>query len=262
MAETPRARIGRPGQITLILMYCRTHQLVMTALALVTALAFLSGCDPNAKHKEAIYAAWTSMKTGYTAPDSAAVARMLTCDSLDHYGRICRHAMDMPEIELLKQPPTTMLEVLEARRKCTRKELEKLDGAGFVTLVVNRGCWDGASDGVEITSVKVTGDFAQASLYYPELEKEYRGQTFSRALGGRRTRLGGSGMDKPPRYPIRFVKDADGWKFDELSSLPNWDQLLLDNARLERVHLREIIKMVLEEDGEELPKTAWQPLKK
>lgn len=234
----------------------------MTTLALVTALTLLSGCDPNAKHKEAIRVAWTSMKAGYTSPDGAAVARMLTRDSLDHYGRICRHAMDMPEIELLKQPPTTMLEVLEARRKCTRKELEKLDGAGFVTLVVNRGCWDGALDGVEITDLKVAGDFAQASLYYPELEKEYRSETFSRALGGRRTRFGGSGMDKPPRYPIRFVKEADGWKFDELSSLPHWDKLLLNTARLERLHPREVITMALEEDGEELPKTAWQPMKK
>jgi hypothetical protein len=69
-------------------------------------------------------------------------------------------------------------------------------------------------------------------------------------------------MDKPPRYPIRFVKEADGWKFDELSSLPHWDKLLLNTARLERLHPREFITMVLEEDGEELPKTAWQPMKK
>ena len=244
------------------LMYSRISQLVMIATAIAMTLAFLAGCDPNAKHKEAIHAAWTTMKTGYTSPDGAAVAKMLTRDSLDHYGRICRHAMDMPEIELLKQPPTTMLEVLEARRKCTRKELEKLDGAGFVTLVVNRGCWDGALDGVEITDLKVTGDFAQASLCYPELEKEYRSQAFSRALGGRRTRFGGRRTDNPPPCPSRFVNQRHGGKFDELSSLPHWDKLLLDMARFERVHPREIITMALEEDGEELPKSAWQPMRK
>lgn len=243
-------------------MYRSTLQYGMMMLAIAMTLACVTGCDPNAKHKEAIQLTWTTMKSGYDTNNGASVAKQITRESLDHYARVCKQTLDLPEVELLKQPMTTMVEVLEARRKCTRKEIEKLDGTGFVTLVVNKGCWAGALDGMELTDIKVTGDFAQASLYYPELEKEYRSQALSRALGGRRSRFGGGSMDKPPRYPVRFVKEQDGWKYDELSVLPNWDKEYLEWARVERLHPRELVTLILEEDGEDLPKTAWQPMKK
>lgn len=239
---------------------------LLRPLLLALLLLPLAGCDARAKDKEAIRLTWTTMKQGCDGSDGAAVVKSLTRESIEHYGRVHKMVLDMSETDLLKQPPTTIGEVIEVRCKATRKDIQKLDGAGYIAFAVSKGWWAGSLEELEITDIRVAGDFAEASMYFPEWEKEYRSEQWSNALGGRRTRrlgLGGSGVDKPPRYAVRFVKEQTGWKFDELSMLPHWDKQMYEMAKLERMHIRPFIEASLEEEeGIEVPKSAWQPMKK
>ena len=243
----------------------------MIAGVFVSALA---GCDQTAADKKLIQVAWDRMKAACEGRDGQAALKVYNQATFEHYGKVVKLGVDGDYGAVLTQPPTTVAEILAMRTDATRGMLEKLDGKGYVALAVDRGWWEESLDGLSIKNVKVAGDFATATMHYPELEKAYRAQRFERSLlpgggsfGSRRlgvrVRASGQRMEKPPEYAVKFVKEADGWKFDELSMLPHWDREINDECNAARMAMRDyMMEMYARDDEDKLPMSIWQPMPK
>jgi hypothetical protein len=227
---------------------------------LMCVLLGAAGCDKAADQRKQVQATWDAMKAACENQDGQAALKVYTEGTFEHYGKIVRMGLDGKGDAVFAAGPSAVMEIANMRVKSTRKQLEGLDGRGYVAFAVTEGWWNDSLNDLAIKDIKISGDFADATMYNPALEKEYREQKFQQAFS-RRSRFGK--VDKPPEYPVKFVRENDGWKFDELSVLPHWDKEILAASNEERQSLRDFVMDQLREDVEkDIPMSVWEPMKK
>jgi hypothetical protein len=239
----------------------------LVAGLVVSVCAFAQGCDKHAAEKQAIRGTWDRIAT---ATKGAEQADLLSKGTIDYYTRIIRNALDSPSKDVLSYPPYDQRVILRIRHRCKRSELRTINGRGLVILEVERG-WDAQNsidpEEWQLTNIRVdeSGGRASAQIYNPAWEAEYRSSSFARSLSRSSRRLAG-GVEKPPRYPIEFVREGEGageWKIDETAAFAQIDKEIAGTAKKLRMSVRDFL-MAIEEDesGEAVPMSIWEPMKK
>jgi hypothetical protein len=70
-------------------------------------------------------------------------------------------------------------------------------------------------------------------------------------------------LEKPPTYPATFLKEGDAWKYDELSTLAEYDKELVAASKADRMSVRDYVT-VLSSDEPDMRRALliWEPMKK
>ncbi len=222
----------------------------------------LSGCDKQAPAKREVRAAWDAYVKANEEHRGQDAAALVTKNTIEHYTKLLKTALDMPAKDVWNLPPTQMSEILKIRNRFKKSEVKGIDGKGYLIIAGSRG-WNTDSDPEwTLTDIRINDERASASIYNPEWESEYNKQRALRALA-RRARMG-SRIEKPPRYPVELRKEGEVWKVDETSMHARVDQELKDLAKESRMSVRDML-MEIEgflTDQEKIPMSVWEPMKK
>lgn len=225
------------------------------------ALVLLSGCDKYAEDKASIKSVYAAYQNACDNADGDGAAKHLSARTLDFYTQIVKTGVDAPEKDVIKLPPSHMLEVLIMRNRGKRSELRKLDGKQYVTHAVGKGWWASPGSTMGIGSIQVSGATATAMVFDKEAMAEYKKSRNARAFAPRWAKRSVGQVERPPEYSIKFVKDETGWKYDEVNSFADFDLELTQWASLERVSIKEVIEFIEESESGELKKDVWKPMK-
>ena len=221
----------------------------------------LAACDKYAGDKSEIHALWDEWDRVNAEKDGAAALQVYSASTFEWYGALLKKAMDAPAKEVWSLSPTEMNEVLIIRHRGKRKDLKGLDGRGYVKHATSQGWYAGHEGTWAIKDIKVVSDWAEAKFVDAEWADAYRQQRVDELLS-RRGR-GRGGVDKPPEYTVKFVREGGRWRLDEVSMHQAWDDMIADFAKQERKSVRDILMLLEEEDSEQDVKmTVWEPMKK
>lgn len=207
-------------------------------LALIACLSSLCGwgCDQHAEDKEAIQLVVDSHAKAYSARDGAAVVKLMSRNTFDHYERLLRLALEGSRSQIVDLRAWDRLEVIRMRVRSTRKILKDMDGRKYAQYSCKEGWFDYGDDPEDVLGTELTNfKFAPPDTAYAQ------------PRGGRRNRA------LPFRYT--FIKEPDGWKYDEISSYDHWSAELEQEARSARRDTTEfLIEMIADETGKKVQK--------
>ncbi|MEN0064223.1 MAG: hypothetical protein AAGA48_18880 [Myxococcota bacterium] len=143
--------------------------------------------------EEQVRAAYQAYRTAMLAQDGTAMAKLVDGPILQYYETIVTNALELPKDELVALPPMDFLMVLLLRTRHNRASLNDLKGTAFQGLSADPRFVDpGLAQAIpELATVKLLDDdHAMASIP----------------------------MD-PAQFVLPFVRESDGWKFDQTALL-------------------------------------------
>lgn len=223
-------------------MRTRPTSLLATWLVLVSTLCFATGCDPHAQDRADIRKVTDDLARAYRDGDGDAAVKLVTQESLDHYGKLVKLALDGKPDEVKKLPPNDKFEVLNLRARCTRKQLQGMGGAAYQKFVTKEGWW--SSPDIEswtqnMIGLRIASDGLSATtpLF---IDKRHRTD-----------------------HTLRWQKVSGLWRFDELATRPFVDELVTDEAEFLGMSVDQLIISAIEEDiGKSVGDGIWNPMPK
>ncbi|MFM9996355.1 MAG: hypothetical protein ACKVU4_11205 [Phycisphaerales bacterium] len=150
---------------------------LFAALLLAWALAFAPGCD--AAVAEDIELTLTDMRSAADRQDGEAFVNLLAPESFDYYERVRKLALDASYARIDALTITEKLDILVMRNRCTRKQLEPLDGRGWVVYAIGEGWYDGPrfdEESVHERNVTVRGTTATLEVVYKARQAHFTGE--------------------------------------------------------------------------------------
>lgn len=229
---------------------------------LLAAVASFVGCDKQkSADQEAIRKLWDEWHRVNTQRDGVAAINVYSSDTFDYYARVVKLAMDAKQEEIFKEDFVTIREILRMRCRATRKQLQRLDGRAYTAFATSQGWYASDGDPMVLKDIRIAGDFATAVMYDPEALKEYRADQLSSALSRRRSRR--NRAEKPPEYPVGFVREGGFWKLDEKTLYPTWNEWFAEERKFAGINMRDfLMEIEREETGNPVPMSVWNPMKK
>jgi hypothetical protein len=236
----------------------------LLAILCLVPLILLSACDKNAAEKKVIQAHWESYRAAAEAREGLTAAAMLSKPTLDMYTRLIKVALDAPAEQCWQLKPTEMLEVASMRTNYTRADIKFLSGLGYAGRAIKDGNWGVYDSEWKLRDIRISpdGTSATAVICNPAAESEYKTKKFVGGLSRRGRRMSGD-LEKPPTYPATFLKEGDAWKYDELSTLAEYDKELVAASKADRMSVRDYVT-VLSSDEPDMRRALliWEPMKK
>lgn len=206
---------------------------MLAALALL-----LQGCDDNAATKEELRALFANSDTCCNTSDGVGIVDLYTQSTFEYYDRLLPVMLDGTRDEVKNLPPGYQYEVVLARLKSTRAEIQALDGRRYLATATSKGWYVIPT---EYRTDDTLGDFqflgedeAWASIY---TEGEDTGLS------------------------LCFRREEGVWKIDEPRSLDASLRAWQDEASREGKTLQDYIEFLASWDqAEDVPDTIWDPM--
>lgn len=222
-------------------------------LVLVMTPAFVGGCDKHAEDKKAIQAVIDIHARANEGKDGNTIATILSDNTFQHYERVLRLALDGTKAEVAALQASDRLEVGRIRVRGKRSVLEKMTGKQYAVWATNQGWYsfgDGSAEGVE--GIELTDfKFAPPDTAYA---RPRTGETEMGMVGLRMRR-----KEKKSPFKYTFIKQADGWKYDETSAYEHWSSELDEIAAANRMDTDGlIIELLTEETGKKVPRSIFE----
>lgn len=131
------------------------------------ALLLTSGCGPN-KDTQDIEDSFNTWFDALLTKDPTTVLKYTIENSLSHFDQVRTLAVDADKAKMMNLPGGLFWEVVTARNRAKRADLEKLSASGFLSYAVAHG-WYGSRTGVDaadltLTKVHSSGESADAIL--------------------------------------------------------------------------------------------------
>lgn len=134
------------------------------AAGLVVGMGFLTGCLQS-KDDKAIRETYDLANQALTSRDAAALAAHVSASTFTYFDRLLNLARVGTKAQVMSLPPSEMMELVMMRNRCTGAQLKNMTGPFWL-----KACFEGGDyydmDGIELGSIKIRGDFAEASLEY------------------------------------------------------------------------------------------------
>lgn len=209
-----------------------------TLTALLASLLLLAGCGKNAEDKAQIREVVARLDNANNSSDGATAAAIFTDETFRFYEQLLPIGLNGTEGQVRALPSAEMLEVLLMRARGTRKELEKLDGRGYVEYGTSKGWY-----------VTPPADRTEDTL-----------RNWQFGNGWAKAEVVSDG--EPTGIVNRFEKVDGAWKIDERDSFASVSRLLDKLASEAGVERTDFVLLVLEERlGEPVPGSVWKPMK-
>lgn len=219
---------------------------IVQVLALGLALACAAGPSRAATVEEGASAAFAKFKQALADRDGAAAARYADDRSLDFYERVRRAALKMQKDQLLKQSLFFQGEVLAARVRYNKSEIERAEGREIFAKLATAGTADAPNAFGSMTLAKIQA-----------------------------TRPGGSAMahvslaGRPDTIPLRVYTEGGGWKIDLTRLLEAQAQELQKQLGVKPKASKDAIQSAIEKElfpiiakrsGKPVSDKLWTPL--
>lgn len=212
------------------------------AVLAVAALLFVpAGCDDA---REEVELTWQELNTTAARRDGEGFARLLSPESVGHFDRLIKVALDAPYAKTQRLPVRERYEILRMRNRMKRKDLSKMDGRAWVVHAVNQGWYGGSEDTVlKIGRIRTSGNSATADIVY-----EIPGRVVDKDL---------------VITTLAFNKVEDRWLVDVRQPDPLIEQVV---QRMREIgHASEdqaLLALETRASGKDVPREAlWDPMK-
>lgn len=208
-------------------------KIVAGAICLIQLLT-LTGCTQDA---EDVRMAFEDCDQAMLDGDSQRVIELLSPDMLRQFDYLLQDALDATRDEVREKRPSEMAMILIMRNRCTRQQLEEMDGAAWVIYAVEQGWMKSSNDiaSLSIGKVTVRGNTAVGEIW----------------VNGEKTKLN-----------YAFVRDGEQWKVDLTEAYKAWDEAVERHARLVKTSVERLLRNSESvQSGKKVPKRIWDPMR-
>jgi hypothetical protein len=211
---------------------------VAMGLFMLSAWFLLPGCDARAADKEEIEQVYADLDRCNNSKNGAAALEIFTKESFAEYDRLLKIGLDGTAEEVKALGPVQQLEVMRMRVRAKRSDVAGKSGREYVEFATSRGWY-----------------VAPPEDHTMELLKKFR---FAQD-GSATAEVISDGDSTGVR--LRFVKQEERWRFDEVYANKQWDAVLRRAAREEGLSEDELLLEILSDEvKQEIPDSVWQPM--
>jgi hypothetical protein len=209
------------------------------AILLLSAVALLLvGCDNRAAEKEQLRALFANIDNCYNNADGVGVIDLYTQSTFEYYDTLVPVILDGPRDRVERLPPGYQQEVLLARLKGTREELQGLSGRRYLAHATSRG-WYALEPSRRRVDTIGGIDFVSG--------QEAWGQVYTDG--------------QPTGLRICFRYEDGAWRIDEPASWERSAAAWEDQARQRGMELRPYVASTIEQGlGITLAEAVWDPM--
>ncbi len=170
----------------------RGNILIRSVFVCIATLV-LGGCGEG-KDEKAVRECMRAFDRASAARDPAAMATTLAASTFQYFDRLIPLARSGTRAQLMSLRPRERYDVIAMRHRCSAEELKRLSAPFWLKMATERGAYLDGEGETELATIKVRGDFAEATMRDGD--------------GG----LVRDGRDEP--LTQLFVKEESGWKYD------------------------------------------------
>lgn len=205
--------------------------------------AFVGGCDKHAEDKRAIQAVIDVHAKANEGKDGQTVLSILTDSTFEYNQRLLKLALDGSKAEIARLSAWDRLMVARIRAKTKRAQVEKMSGREFTAYMTSQGWFSWGENPSDVEGIELTDfKFAPPDTAYA---RPRTGESEIGFVGLRSYR-----REKKSPFKYTFIRQSDGWKYDETSSYEHWSSEIEEMAAMNRSDVDGLIVEMITEETE------------